>query len=353
MDVAVSEFMQQIKESEKEGEIKSSPIIQADVPAVTKPDSSSPASIPSSVKEIRLPSPLPKRISLPIKKVNQLPSSTSTPAKVVKSSLSSLFGSGKVALITGASSGLGLEFAKLLAQKGYHLVLVARNEQKLKDLKSDLEVAYPIKAHIIVKDLAQPRSPQEIYDELSSQHIIPELLINNAGFGSFGEFYTLNWVVESAMIQVNVVALCQLTHLFLPDLIKQKRGKILNVASLAGFQPGPLMATYYATKSYVLSFSQSLSNELRGTGVSVTVLCPGPTATEFARNANLENVSKLFKRKPMSAEVVVKTGYTALMNGKTIAIPGFSNRLLIFLERFIPRKMQTQIVRNMQEKVSS
>ncbi|WP_018131018.1 SDR family NAD(P)-dependent oxidoreductase [Effusibacillus pohliae] len=257
---------------------------------------------------------------------------------------------GKTALITGASSGIGRDLTKLFARDGYDLVLVARSESVLSRLTKELQEQFGISVKVIVKDLALPASPVEIYEELQKESIRVNVLVNNAGFGLYGFFSETDGQAEWEMIQLNIAALTQLTKLFLPAMMERGEGKILNVASMAAFQPGPLMAVYYATKAYVLSFSEALANELQGTGVSVTALCPGPTSTGFEKRAGLEQ-SKLFKSGTMDSETVANIGYVGLMQNKTVVIPGLKNKLMAFSVRFLPRNTVTRIVRMVQGKL--
>jgi short-subunit dehydrogenase len=251
------------------------------------------------------------------------------------------------AFITGASSGIGYELAKILAENGTHLILVSRNEGKLNDIKKQLEDTFSIKVQLIIKDLSIPGSSAEVFAQIKNEPI--DIVINNAGFGDFGFFKDSELEKITSMMHLNIVALTELTHLLLPSMIKQKSGKIMNVASLAAFQPGPLMAVYYATKAYVLSFSEAISNELQKTGVTVTALCPGPTKTGFADVASLE-FSKLFTSLPIaSARDVAKFGYKAMMKGQVIAIPGFLNTTSAFLTRFFPRRFVRSMARKIQE----
>jgi len=199
-------------------------------------------------------------------------------------------------LITGASNGIGLELAVLHASKGGDLVLVARNKVKLNELKSDLENKFKIDVYIIGKDLSAPSSAQEVYDEIYNQNIQVDFLINNAGIGDFGMFSETKWQKELEMINLNITTLTLFTKIFLQEMIKRKSGRIMNVASTASFQPGPMMAVYCATKSYVLSFTEAVSNEIIGMGVSITALCPGATETGFKAAGNLVE-SKLFNGK--------------------------------------------------------
>lgn len=253
-------------------------------------------------------------------------------------------------LITGASGGIGYELAKVFAREGYNLVLVARSEQKLAETAADLGGKHQVTVKVIVKDLAGPMAPDEIYAELRRESIAIDILVNNAGFATYGPFVELDLAKELEMLQLNVVALTHMTKLFLTDMLARRAGKILNVASTAAFQPGPLMAVYYASKAYVLSFSEAIANELRGTGVMVTALCPGPTQSGFQARARMED-SRLLTSGVMDAETVAWAGYRGLMAGKTVIIPGLRNRLLALAPRFTPRRMTTEIVRRAQERV--
>ncbi|MFA5196741.1 MAG: SDR family oxidoreductase, partial [Bacteroidales bacterium] len=195
----------------------------------------------------------------------------------------------KTALITGASSGIGLELARIHASKGDNLVIVARNKTKLDELKTELESQYKISVYTLGRDLSMADSAKEVYEEIKKQNIKVYYLINNAGYGNYGYFTETSWKKEADMIQLNITTLTQLTKLFLPDMIKNGGGKILNLASTASFQPGPLMAVYFATKAYVLSFSQALNNEVKPQGVTVTALCPGLTESNFVNAASMHN----------------------------------------------------------------
>jgi short-subunit dehydrogenase len=250
----------------------------------------------------------------------------------------------KTALITGASGGLGFEFAKLLASDCINIVLVARNEARLKAVTLKLESICPTTITAVVQDLAKPGAPDEILADLDRQNISVDILINNAGFGGFGAFIEREWKDEAEMIAVNITALTQMTKLFVKGMVERKSGRILNVASTAAFQPGPLQAVYSASKAYVLSLSESLANELKGSGVTVTALCPGPTATGFAKAAGLER-SRLFKYiKPATAREVARYGYDAMMRGKPVAVPGVLNKLGVFGTRLGPRTLLAAIM---------
>jgi len=244
-----------------------------------------------------------------------------------------------VVLITGASSGIGLEFSKIFAREGYNLLLIARNERKLFSLKKELERDYKIKAEILPKDLYKRHSAEEIYKFTKEKNIQVEILVNNAGFGDFGEFASSNLKKQEEMIDVNVRALVKLTYFYLNDMKEKNRGKIMNVASLAAFQPGPLMAVYYATKAFVLSFTEALSVELKDTKIKVSALCPGPTKTGFEEKANLES-SGLFKNlKNATAKEVAEYGYKKLMKGRVVAVHGFKNKTIAFGGKVFPRSI--------------
>lgn len=251
----------------------------------------------------------------------------------------------KTALITGASSGLGTEFARIHASKGDNLVLVARGKDKMDALKAELEKQYGISVYVIAKDLSEENAAKTVFDELQKQNINVDYLINNAGFGDFGFFAECDWEKQLQMINLNVVVLTHLTRLFLPEMIKNKFGKILNVASTASFQPGPTMSVYFASKAFVLSFSEAIANEVKGTGVTVTALCPGATATGFKAAASLDK-SNLFKGNGIaSSRAVAEFGYKAMMKAKAVVIHGFVNNIMAQSIRFAPRKVVTAIAR--------
>ena len=255
-----------------------------------------------------------------------------------------------VALITGASTGIGKQFAIIHAQNKGDLVIVARSLDKLQVLKSELESKYAVKVKVIAKDLTQNTAAQEIHDEIKKEGIELDYLINNAGFGGQGFFHERKLEDDITMINLNIVALTKLTRLFLPELIQGGRAKILNVSSTASLMPGPLQAVYFATKAYVTSFNNALSRELKGTGVTVTNLMPGATDTEFAKVADLENTD-LFK-KAYSAYDVALAGYKAMQKRKMDVIAGvpFSQQMLMKLMAFAPKKMILDFVYNLQKK---
>lgn len=256
----------------------------------------------------------------------------------------------RTVLITGASSGIGYELAKIFAKNGFDLVLVARSDLKLANAALEFQQQYSIRAVPLSKDLSEPNAARDLYNLLTSQGIAIDILVNNAGFGAFGAFIQTNWEEEQKMIQVNMTLLTELSKLFAADMVKRRYGKILNVASTAAFQPGPLMAVYYATKAYVLSFSEALANELQGTGVTVSCLCPGPTETEFNKRANISASKLVRSNMRMKAEPVARIGYKGLMRGKRLIIPGVKNKMFVQAVRFLPRQMITAIIRKVQDK---
>ncbi|MFN5711740.1 MAG: SDR family NAD(P)-dependent oxidoreductase [Bacteroidota bacterium] len=254
------------------------------------------------------------------------------------------------ALITGASNGIGLELAKIHASKGGDLVLVARNKSKLDELKHELETKFNIKVYTIGKDLSASNAAKEVYDETSKQQIKIEYLINNAGFGDFGFFAETDWNKELQMINLNITTLTQFTKLYLQDMLKRKSGKIMNVASTAAFQSGPTMAVYYATKAYVLSFSEAVDNEVRDQGISITALCPGATESGFQAAASMEESNLVKGRKLPGSKEVAEYGYAAMLKGKTVAIHGFMNWIMANSVRFIPRSIVVKVTRKIQDK---
>ncbi len=255
-----------------------------------------------------------------------------------------------IALITGASNGIGLELAKLHASKGGDLVLVARNKSKLDELKTELETQFKIKVYTIGKDLSANNSAQEVYDETTKQNIKIDYLINNAGFGDFGMFVETDWNKELQMINLNITTLTQFTKLYLQDMVKRKAGKIMNVASTAAFQSGPTMAVYYATKAYVLSFSEAVDNEVSSYGITITTLCPGATESGFQAAAAMQESNLVKGKKLPTSKDVAEYGYAAMMKGKTVAIHGLINWIMANSVRFTPRALVVKITRKIQDK---
>jgi len=256
----------------------------------------------------------------------------------------------KTALITGSSNGIGLELARVFAEKGDNLVLVARSKSKLDELKKELEETYKIQVFTIEKDLSAQSAAQDVYDAMISQRISVDYLVNNAGFGDFGLFSESNWSRQESMINLNVTTLVHLTWLFLPDMIKKGGGKIMNIASTAAFQPGPTMSVYFASKAFVLSFSEAVNNEVADNGITVTALCPGATLSGFQEAASMQD-SKLFEGNnfPSSREVA-EYGYKAMMKGKAVAIHGFKNAIFANSVRFAPRSLVVRAARMIQAK---
>ncbi len=255
----------------------------------------------------------------------------------------------KTALITGASGGIGYELALLFARDGFDCILVSRSHDKLNALAARMESEFRVKTLVLPKDLSKTTAVDEIYEEVSAASMPVDVLVNNAGFPVFGLFAETDLETELEMLQVNVVALTKLTKLFLSGMIERRYGSILNLASTAAFEPGPLMAVYYASKAYVLSFSEALANEVRGTGVTITTLAPGPTRTGFQKRGQLED-SRLVQGEIADAQSVALAGYRGLMAGKTLVIPGFSNKLIPWIVRVSPRGVVTRVVRRMQER---
>ena len=248
-------------------------------------------------------------------------------------------------LITGASSGIGCELAKLFAKDHHNLVLIARSGPKLSQFADELQRQFGVSVKPIALDLATPTAPQLLFDQLRREGIAVNVLVNNAGYGKLGEFPEVPLEESLGQIQLNVTALTCLTRLFLGPMLQLRSGKIMNVASTAGFQPGPLMAVHYATKAYVISFSEALANELANKGVTVTCLCPGATDTGFASRAGSDK-SRLFQQiGPMDAKTVARQGYHGLLQGKTLVIPGFRNWVTVESVRFAPRKLVTAVSR--------
>ncbi|MGJ3239177.1 MAG: SDR family NAD(P)-dependent oxidoreductase [Anaerolineae bacterium] len=254
-----------------------------------------------------------------------------------------------VALITGASSGIGKAFAQIHAEKGGDLVIVARREEKLQAIKTELEAQYGVQVLVIAKDLTLPDTPHDIYQRVKDAGITVDYLINNAGFGGRGKFHERDWSKDLAMINLNIVALTALTRLFLPDFVTRDAGKILNISSTAALMPGPLQAVYYATKAYVTSFSNALAEELHDTQVTVTALLPGPTESEFASTSGMDQTS-LFTQ-AHSARSVAEDGYQAMLAGRLNVITGVTaaQRIFMWLAPYIPKRILLPQVRKLQE----
>jgi len=250
----------------------------------------------------------------------------------------------EVALITGASMGIGRELAKIFAADGRDLALVARSEDKLRDLAQELEGAHGIRAHVVPADLTDPGAPAAVFAAFDSKGLELDYLVNNAGFGANGPFAELPLQSQMDMMHVNMDALVALTHLALQGMLARHKGRILNIASTAGFQPGPDMAVYYASKSFVLLFSEGIAEEVKDQGVTVTAHCPGATATNFPGTAG-NDTSILFRLGAAPADKVARHAYRSMMKGKVVAIEGLMNWLSAFAVRFGPRALVRKITR--------
>lgn len=248
-------------------------------------------------------------------------------------------------LITGASSGIGLELARKFALEGNDLVLVARSEDKLREVADDLTDRHGVSVEVVAKDLTLPDAPGEVHREVKDLGVKVDVLVNNAGIGTYGAFHETELEEELTLVKLNVLAVTHLTKLFLEDMVERDSGKILNVASSAAFQPGPLMATYYASKAYVLSFTEAIAEELKGTGVSATALCPGPVDTGFQDRADMQESG--IAQNLAGPREVAEYGYRATMREKTVAIPSLKFRLLELLVRVSPRSVVRRVTKRL------
>jgi len=255
----------------------------------------------------------------------------------------------KTVLITGASSGIGRALAGLFAQDGYGIIAVASHEEGLQRAAAELRSAGAVAFTPLVKDLTRAEAPQEIYAAVQAAGLRVDVLVNDAGVGQQGEFKDSDLDKDISIIRLNVEALVRLTRLFLPDMLARRSGRILNLGSVAGFQPGPLLAVYHASKAFVVSFSESLANELEGSGVTLTCLCPGPTDTDFFRKAEMEESRVVEAGALMDPEEVAQIGYGALLAGDPLVIPGLSNKVLTFTRRFTPQTLQAKFNRKLYE----
>lgn len=253
------------------------------------------------------------------------------------------------ALITGASGGIGLELARIFAQDSIDLILVARSADKLQAIQADFQDRYQVKVTIYSKDLSEASAPEALYQEIQAAGLTVDYLVNNAGFGEYGLFTETDWGRELRMIQLNIVALTYLTKRFIQDMTDRGAGRIMNVASTAAFQPGPLMAVYFATKAYVLSFSEALANEAADAGVTVTVLCPGPTATGFIQASGTEKSGLFNSTRLPTPDRVARFGYNAMMRGRAVAVHGLINKILVQAVRLTPRFLARWILRQLAE----
>jgi short-subunit dehydrogenase len=246
----------------------------------------------------------------------------------------------KWALVTGASQGIGYEFAKLFAADGWHLVLVARDNARLTQIAGELSAAHGIKTKVLARDLSRSESPLEIFSELQREQIPVTVLVNNAGFGAQGPFAQVDLQTHLDLAQVNMTSLMHLTHLFLKPMLAAREGRILNVASIAAFQPGPFFASYYASKAFVYSFSCALGEELKGTGVTVTTLCPGITTSKFHARANLKRQAASIT---LDAATVAKMGYRALLAGRPIIVTGWYNKIAVTFSKALPTRWSARV----------
>lgn len=252
-------------------------------------------------------------------------------------------------LITGASSGIGKEFAKIFSKKGNNVILVARNEDKLKDIKNRLIKKYGNNVIYYVKDLTEENSVKELYKEINSDGYQVDYLINNAGFGSNHAYIDTDYKIHENMVKLNILSLMELCHCFGKDMCERKKGKILNVASIAAFSSGPYMSVYYATKSFVLSLSEALSEEFSEYGVTVTCLCPGPTETNFGAVSDFDKSNAFRYLGVAKASDVAKIGYKAMMKGKPLSLCGFKIKFMVFLTRITPRSVNTRFSKFMNQ----
>jgi short-subunit dehydrogenase len=252
-------------------------------------------------------------------------------------------------LITGASSGIGYELASVFARNHHNLILVARSEDILSGLKKELEKTFNVQVEVISADLSLVGAAQNLFNAVQAKKLTVDCLVNNAGFGDHGVFLAAKLTKITEMIHLNITTLTELTHLFLPQMVQNKFGQILNVASTAAFQPGPLMTVYYATKAYVLFFSEGLYEELKGTGVTVTALCPGPTESGFQAAAGIKNIALFDTLKIPSSKAVAEYGYIAMNRGQAVAVHGVMNRLMSSTVGLLPRSLARQFVMKLQE----
>ncbi|MDU1443293.1 MAG: SDR family oxidoreductase [Clostridium cochlearium] len=248
-------------------------------------------------------------------------------------------------LITGASSGIGYELAHVFAQNNYNLILVARRIDKLNEMKKYFNDNYKISVEVIGKDLSKPRAAEDVFYKIKDLGFDIDVLVNNAGVGHCGLFHEIELEKHRETIQLNIIALTELTKLVTTDMVTRRKGSILNIASTGAYQPGPLISVYYATKAYVLSFSEALYNELKPYNIKVTALCPGTTNTEFAKNSGKGEL-----KNAMSARTVAEIGYRTLMKGKRVEVPGILNKVLVSMSKITPRRILASIVRSIQRK---
>jgi uncharacterized protein len=256
-------------------------------------------------------------------------------------------------LITGATSGIGFHLAREFASHGHPLVLVAPVESELRQVASQLEDQHGVTVRVIASDLEQPEAAEEIFNELAGAGVAIEILVNDAGHGQRGKFWEIPIATDISILRLNVEAVLRLTKLFLKPMIQRGRGRILNVASIAGFEPGPLLAVYHASKAFVLSWSEALATELKdnNTGITLTALCPGPTDTDFFAKADMVGTTAFQKGNLMAPQPVAEAGYKGLMDGDRIVVPGAANKALVFSRRFLPQTAQAKLHEKMYSEV--
>lgn len=256
----------------------------------------------------------------------------------------------KTVLITGASVGIGYELAKVFGRASYDMILVARNKKRLEIVAEEIQKTYAVRAMIFPKDLTKVRAPKDIFDAIHEHKLEIDVLVNNAGFGSLGMFVDSDLQGQLDMIQLNVKALVDLTGRFLPSMVARGSGKILNIASTAAFQPGPMMATYYATKAFVVSWSEAVAFELKSTGVTLTAFCPGPTDTEFQKRAGTDQIKFYGTAMSMKAGEVARQAYQAMMDGKRTSVAGIKNRVLATAASLMPNAVSNRVVLDLNSK---
>jgi short-subunit dehydrogenase len=257
----------------------------------------------------------------------------------------------ETALITGASSGIGLHLAREFARHQHPLVIVAPVVEELSSVASQLTDEFSVPVRVIAKDLEQANAAQEIFDELSSASVRVDILVNNAGHGQKGNFWEIPIERDLSILRLNVEAPLRLTKLFLEPMIRRGHGRILNVASVAGFEAGPTFAVYHASKAFVLSWSEALAEELQNTNVTLTALCPGPTDTDFFEKADMVDTRAFQKANLMPPQPVAEAGYKALMSGDRIVVPGAMNKAMVFSRRFLPKAAQAKMNEALYEEV--
>ena len=257
-------------------------------------------------------------------------------------------GEGQTALVTGASAGIGVDLAECFAKDGYDLILTARGEGALQEVASRLSAAHGVKAHIVAQDLGAYGGGAAVAAAIAAKGLNVDVVVNNAGYGHAGALTSSDMQTQLGMIDLNVRALVELTYIYWDRMIANKRGGVLNVASTAAFQPGPLMANYYASKAYVLSFSEAMWEEARGTGVHVSCLCPGPTVSKFRERAGTDKTRLASASKAVPSAPVARAGYNAWRRNKRVIVTGANNKFIAGVGKFLPRESLLKLVRNLQ-----